>query len=58
MNKGEGFKKDPLISKLFLAGAALAAINCFERADYNLVIYIYGYLLLESLNVKILYFSI
>ena len=32
------------ISKLFLAGAAISSINCLARADFNLPIFIFSYL--------------
>ena len=37
---------------LVLGGAGIAAFNCFVRADYNLIIYIYTYYVWNMLDSK------
>ena len=39
---------------MFIAGACLATLNCFEKADYNLPIYILAYLLWDAASLKVL----
>ncbi len=43
MSKNNNFPE--FLPKLFLAGAGIAALNCYERADFNLPIYILVFML-------------
>ena len=36
-----------------IAGIGIAAFNCFARADYNLIIYIYVYYIWNNLDSKV-----
>ena len=39
------------IPKLFLASAGIAALNCYARADYNLPLFVFAYLVWTSQKV-------
>ena len=52
------FKVSPkLLPGLFLASAALAALQCFARSDYNLPLMVFAYVSWDFKNVKTRIFS-
>ena len=43
-----------LEEKLFLAEIGITVLNCFNRADYNLPLFIFAFLVFKEKNVLIL----